>query len=152
MNDLRNQRMAHDIDFGEAGDADVGEFTIANGDDLWRLICTITVTKVREQARFHGRKRRGINQEVPLGPPPGSSMSGYGPAHGGPSPDEVAAFDDQFRKLVSMLDEEERELLLLKLDESTNDQIAEKLGCSERTVRRLLTQIRTRLAGQFEDR
>jgi RNA polymerase sigma-70 factor (ECF subfamily) len=121
-----------------------GEFQIADAGDLWRLLCTITLTKVREQARFHSRKRRGQSREVPLAPPDGS-MSGFGPASSAPSPDEVAAFDEQFGQLMASMSKEERQLVQLKLDNCTNDEAAEKLGCSERTVRRLLQQIRLRL-------
>src|SRR5580698_8990549 len=41
-----------------------GEFHLPDSENLWRLLCAITLTKVREQARFHLRKRRGVDREV----------------------------------------------------------------------------------------
>ncbi len=43
-----------------------GEFQLADSEDLWRLLCAITLTKVREQARFHLRQKRGLDKEVAL--------------------------------------------------------------------------------------
>jgi RNA polymerase sigma-70 factor (ECF subfamily) len=134
--------------------AKVGQFQLPDSDSLWRLLCAITLTKVREQVRFQGRVKRGLGREVSIesndssdGSGFGLSQLGYGP---GPSPADAAAFADQFRLLIESLGEEEKQLVALKLDDMTNDQIAEKLGCSERTVRRLLKQVQARLKRVFE--
>ena len=134
--------------------AKVGQFQLPDSDSLWRLLCAITLTKVREQARFQGRAKRGLGREVSIGSQDSSdgsgfglSQLGYGP---GPTPADAAAFADQFRLLIESLGEEEKQLVALKLDDMTNDQIAEKLGCSERTVRRLLKQVQARLKRVFE--
>ena len=50
-----------------------GEFQLADSEDLWRLLCAITLTKVREQARFHLRQKRGVDQEVALEALPGTA-------------------------------------------------------------------------------
>src|SRR5207253_4315479 len=68
-----------------------GEFQLGDSEDLWRLLCAITLTKVREQARFHLRKKRGLDQEV--GPGPNDSASSFlQPVASGPSPLEAAEF------------------------------------------------------------
>jgi hypothetical protein len=38
-------------------------------ESLWRLLTAITLTRVREQIRFHRRQKRSIDQEVPLAAP-----------------------------------------------------------------------------------
>jgi RNA polymerase sigma factor (sigma-70 family) len=126
-----------------------GEFQLGDSEDLWRLLCAITLTKVREQARFHLRKKRGLDQEVAPGPND-SAGSFLQPAAAGPSPLEAAEFADQFQKLLASLDEEERQVVDLKLQECTNDEVAERLGCSERTVRRILKRVQSQLAHAFE--
>ncbi len=132
--------------------AAAGEFQLADSQALWRLLCAITVTKVREQARFHGRAKRGVKREVPLDRPvtnTGDSDAGsshFAPASKHASPAEAAAFADQFRSIIEALDEEERQVVCLKLDDFTNDQVAEKIGCSERTVRRLMKEVQGKLA------
>src|SRR4051794_1021719 len=42
----------------------VGQFRLADSESLWQLLCAITLTKVREQTRFHLRQKRGLCQEV----------------------------------------------------------------------------------------
>ena len=72
------------------------------------------------------------------------------PAAPGPTPDEAIEFADQFKQLLTSLDAEEQQIVHLKLQEYTNDQVAEQLGCSERTVRRTLKRLQTQFATAFE--
>lgn len=128
-----------------------GEFLIQDSDGLWRLLCAITLTKVREQARFHLRQKRGLDREVHLNPAPNDSNPiGFTPVDDRATPAEAAEFADQFQRLLGTLDEEERKLIDLKLQECTNDEVAEKMGCSERTVRRILKRVQARLGELFE--
>lgn len=124
-----------------------GQFQMDDAESLWRLLCAITLTKVREQARFHGRKKRGMNQEVHANPD--ESSAGFQPVAPGPSPEEQVEFAEQFEALLGGLDEEERQIVDLKLQECTHDQIAEQLGISERTVRRIVKRVQSKLADAF---
>ena len=127
--------------------ARIGQFELPDSDSLWRLLCAITLTKVREQVRFQSRAKRGLKREVSIDrgdDDSGGGLSQLGPS-AGPTPAEAAAFADQFRILIESLDPEERQIVSFKLEDMTNDQVAEKLGCSERTVRRLLKNIQSRL-------
>ena len=131
--------------------AQIGEFELADAEGLWGLLCAITLTKLREQTRFHLRKKRGLDREVHQA----DMDSTDGPrlfdrADSEPTPAEAAEFADQFTQLVSGLDEEERQLVDLKLQQFTNDEIAVQMGCSERTVRRILKRVQSALARQFE--
>src|SRR5438105_3121282 len=94
--------------------ARIGEFQLPDSESLWRLLCAITLTKVREQTRFHLRKRRGLDKEVHAAVRPagesgaGESGPGFERAAPGPTPAEVAEFDDQFQQLLASMEEEER--------------------------------------------
>lgn len=126
--------------------ARAGEFQLDKSDDLWRLLCAITLTKVRQHARFHLRKRRGMNREVALGADGDSQAPGLAdlaPARQ-PTPAEAVAFADQMQHLLAALDDEERQLVQCKLDGLDSQAIAKKMDCSERTVRRLLAKVRER--------
>jgi RNA polymerase sigma factor (sigma-70 family) len=128
-----------------------GNFQLADAENLWGLLCAITLTKVREQARFHLRQKRGLNREEPLDSnPQASSFIGFQPVAPGPSPDEAAEFADQLQHLLASLDEEERQVVDLRLQECTSAEMAERLGCSERTVRRILKRVQSRLARILE--
>lgn len=110
---------------------------------LWRLLCAITLNKVREKARYHRRQKRDAGRESPLDRANGAVASG-------PTPEESVIFADQFVHLVDGLEQEEREVLELRLDDRTQEEIATALGCSERTVRRILGRLEERLRRAFE--
>lgn len=127
-----------------------GQFQLSDNEGLWRLLCAITLTKIREQARFHLRQKRGLQQEVHKGPLLSGESASWDVASPQPTPAEAAAFADQLQQLLSSFDEEERQIVDLKLQDFTQEEIAEKLGCSERTVRRILKRLQSRLSREFE--
>jgi RNA polymerase sigma factor (sigma-70 family) len=52
--------------------------------------------------------------------------------------------------LLSEFTEEEQQLVDLRLQQCTNEEAAARMGCSERTVRRILNRIKDRLKHVFE--
>jgi RNA polymerase sigma-70 factor, ECF subfamily len=127
--------------------AKAGEFRIEDKDDLWRLVFAITLSKVREKARYHRRQKRSIDREHSLDAMSGSpgEKPQFDPVDSRPTSMEAAEFEEQFDLLMSDLNEEERKLTDLKLQQYTNDEIANRMGCSERTVRRILNRVKDRL-------
>jgi RNA polymerase sigma factor (sigma-70 family) len=119
-----------------------GRFALPDADALWRLLCAITLRKLREKARFHGRERRALHREI-AGDEAGSPAARA--ADPGPAPDEALAIAETFEQLIGSLELEERRIVELKLEERSNAEVAAALGCSERTVRRLTSQLRERL-------
>jgi RNA polymerase sigma factor (sigma-70 family) len=132
--------------------AQAGEFAIPNEDCLWRLLCAITLTKLRQQARFHGRKRRDARQEKHLdsvnlqGRPKVRQL-----ADEVSDPEDAVEFADQMQALIGSLEEKEREVLELKLQDVANEEIARRLGCAERTVRRRLERIEVILRKMLDE-
>ena len=123
-----------------------GELKLSDSESLWRLLCAMTLNKARMQIRFHSRKRRSPKRELPL-ESPGEESSGFDgiqPAAAAASPAEMVIFTDQLELLMSSLDAEERQMVELKLQDYSSAEIASQLGCSDRTVRRLLQRIRDR--------
>src|SRR5438477_876453 len=96
-----------------------GEFHFADGDDLWRLLCAITPNKVRQQARFHLRQKRGMNRETAMDSGSSASSSAWSPADTSPAPDEAAAFKEQFEQIMAGLSDEQRRIVELRLSERT---------------------------------
>ena len=126
-----------------------GQFQLDDSESLWRLLTAITMAKVREQTRFHLRQRRSMKGEAHLD----SSVDGkpaHTPTSGELLPEAAAEFSEQFKLLIRSLDAEEQQVVDLKLQQFTNDEVASQLGCSERTVRRLVKKIQGRLTELFE--
>ena len=120
------------------------EFELADGDSLWRLLCAIALTKVREKARFHLRQKRGVNREVPLRSAAALAFNS------GPSAEDEVLFADQFEHILETLEDEQRQILELRLEGLTQEEIATRMACSERTVRRLLRRLEDRLLRAFD--
>ena len=128
-----------------------GEFTLADSEGLWRLLCAITLTKVHEQTRFQLQKKRNAGQEIERAPANSDeSVARLDPVDRNPDPAQAAAFADQFEQLLQSLDPEERQIVDLKLQQFTNDQVAEQMNCLSRTVTRLLKRVQSRLSKVFE--
>ncbi|MFO0819414.1 MAG: sigma-70 family RNA polymerase sigma factor [Pirellulales bacterium] len=122
-----------------------GELTLSDSENLWRLLCAMTLNKVRMQIRYHMRQRRSPRREVPLETPAESSTApNIQPAAAASTPEELAMFAEQLEQLMSALSDEERRMVELKLQDYSGEEIASRLNCSERTVRRLLQRVRDR--------
>jgi RNA polymerase sigma factor (sigma-70 family) len=124
-----------------------GEFELSGTDKLWNLLCAITLAKARKKARFHLADKRQVGKEQPQATT--TEHGGAGPAGNvaaaAPTPAEAAEFADQFEHVLDSMDDEERKIVLLKLEQKTNDEIAAACQCAERTVRRLLKRVEARV-------
>jgi|SRR5579864_2617827 len=67
------------------------------------------------------------------------------------SPSEVAEAHEAFGRLRELLPESRRNILELKAEGLSSREIGARIGCSERTVRRVLEELRHRADGQKED-
>ena len=115
---------------------------------MWRLLGAITLHKVREQRRFHLRKKRGLNLEDWLGP---NAIAEVNVADKEPSPEVVAEWAEQMEVVLGGLDDEQRRLVDLRLQGNTQEEIATAMEISERTVRRLTKTIQGRLNRMLEN-
>lgn len=122
-----------------------GQFELPDAEALWRLICSITLTKARRAARDHSRQKRGMDREQHIDAAADDSTAPS--AHlesGSATPLDAAEVADQMQALLSGLSEQECVILDLKLQQFTNDEIAEQVGCSERSVRRVIKRLQER--------
>lgn len=112
-----------------------GEFSrLVDRDDLWRLLGVITSRKASNLARHEGAQKRRRGAE---GPDPDQVV---GP---GPTPEQAAQFAEECQRRLDRLgDAVLRDVALWKLEDCTNDEIAERLCCDRRTVERKLRLIR----------
>jgi DNA-directed RNA polymerase specialized sigma24 family protein len=110
---------------------------VIDRDNLWALLFALTSRKAVDLVRHERRKKRS------------ASDTGRDLVH----PDEVAArglppdfaaqLSDELRRLLDALgDDTLRSVAVMKIEGFTSAEIAAKLGCAERTVRRKLEVIR----------
>jgi RNA polymerase sigma factor (sigma-70 family) len=118
-------------------------------DDLWQVLVLLTERRAVDQKRRHGAAKRGAQRIR------GESVfaiddSGGSPASGisriadrEPTPAFAAETADQLRTLLAALqDDTLQHVALAKLEARSNEEIAQQMGTSLRTVERRLGLIR----------
>jgi DNA-directed RNA polymerase specialized sigma24 family protein len=118
---------------------------LADGDGLWRLLVVITARKAAHLLRDQGRQKRSGGRGTYSGP---SDSSGNQPAldqliGNEPSPEFAAQVAEEYERLLSLLDDDQRAIAIAKLEGLTNEQIAARLNRALRTVERKLKLIRS---------
>jgi RNA polymerase sigma-70 factor (ECF subfamily) len=123
-----------------------GQLEFSGDESLWRLLCAITLNKMKMKQRFHYAKRRRLTQEsdVAIQSSDGDSDR-FEPVGTGQSPDDAAMFAEQLEQVMNTLDATEQNVLQLKLDGFSNEEISGKLRRSDRTVRRILKRMQIKL-------
>jgi DNA-directed RNA polymerase specialized sigma24 family protein len=118
---------------------------LADRDDLWRLLLQMTSHKAISLARHERRQRRGGGQVKSLDEENLVSEKRIVAATIGnePTPEFAAMMADECRALLERLNDPQlRNLAIAKLEGYSNEQIAQRLDCSLRTVERRLRLIR----------
>ncbi len=128
--------------------AENGRFPdLSDRDDLWRLLLRMSARKVVDKHRHDKRQRRGGNVNVhSLNQPIGSSsdeemvIEAIGDE---PSPEMVLMMRESVEQFFSHLGVGQlRDLAGAKLEGYSNAELAQRFGCSERTIERRLHLIR----------
>ena len=127
--------------------AEQGRFPdLSDRDDLWRLLLTMSARKVIDKRRHDQRQRRGGDIKVHsmnTGESPSGIMDAIGQE---PSPEMVLMMQESVEQLFSHLGVGQlQDLAGAKLEGYSNAEIAERFGCSERTIERRLHLIREKL-------
>jgi DNA-directed RNA polymerase specialized sigma24 family protein len=116
-------------------------------DDLWRLLLLLTDRKAINQRRHATRQRRGGGKVLDEGALSPADSAAGSPltrmASPEPTPEFAATMAETWRRLFGLLrDPELEQVALLKMDGYSLEEIAARLGCVPRTVRRRLQLIR----------
>ncbi len=125
-------------------------------DDLWRILVTVTARKAIRQRQHAGRKKRGggkvRGESVFCRADASDERRGIEQVVGRePTPQLAVQVVEQFRQWLDCLgDDTLRQVAVLKLEGHTNQEIADQLGCSLRSIERRLRGIRAILSREEE--
>jgi RNA polymerase sigma factor (sigma-70 family) len=117
-------------------------------DNLWRLLVTITARKACDEVARQNTKKRGggtVRTESRIFSLEGDVQDRAMEQLIGdePTPDFAVEVAEQFELLLDQLGEESlRKVALWRMEGLNRDEIAQRLGCSRRTVARKLDTIR----------
>lgn len=122
-----------------------GRFEFDSDADVWKLLVTVVLNKLRNRVRYLNAERRDIRRE----------MKGEADFDGAlaaqlaipPGVEEATEFAYLMRDLFELpsLSEDEKKLLQLRMEGFGQQEIADQLGVTDRTIRRMTDRIRDRL-------
>jgi len=120
---------------------------LADRHSLWRLLITFTAQKAIDWARHEKRQKRGggkVQGESALaGRDSPDHRQALAQCVGDtPSPDFAAIAADECSRLLNCLTDNLRRVAVAKMENYSNQEVAEQLHCSVRTVERSLQLIR----------
>ena len=127
--------------FRKAGE---DRYTLEQSGDLWKLLATITISKVRGQVEFHTAKKRGVYAEESIASNPQASNYRVLPeaVTEDPTPEDAAAVVEEVQTVMQGLDDLQRQIMELALQNYEVEEISQQVQRSGRTVRRTIQQIR----------
>ncbi len=117
-----------------------GQFVFDEQDDLCKLLMRITLHKTLRQVAYHKAAKRDPGQETPHGEHHSEQMLAL--VNEEPTQEATVAFLDQLEHFLSQLRPQEREILEMRLQGHSNEDIAAKLGIYDRKIRRVIEHVR----------
>lgn len=113
-----------------------GRFEFREAADVWRLLAAITYRKIQRTIRFHHQQQRDVSRDLPNADdsPPAPDVA--------PTASSVVVMMELLDGIVDQLPETHREILQLRLENFSIDEIAERVSVSSRTVNRALAVVR----------
>jgi RNA polymerase sigma-70 factor, ECF subfamily len=121
-----------------------GALAAEGWDGLWGLLTLITLRKCADRVRYYRAERRDVSREA--APPAGEGPEPWQQAVArDPTPDEAAGLAETVEHLLRGLDGDERPILEMSLQGYSTQEISERLGRAERSVRRLRVRVRLQL-------
>jgi RNA polymerase sigma-70 factor (ECF subfamily) len=119
----------------------LGEFE--NWDNLWGMLVVLTRWKCGRRMDYFHAACRDVGREVPAERPAHDESSpDVGVRDDEPTPSEAAMLTDTLERLMRSLEGRQREVLTLSLQGYSPAEISEQLGCTERTVYRVLERVK----------
>jgi RNA polymerase sigma factor (sigma-70 family) len=104
--------------------------------------------KVIDEYRRSASRKHDMHREEPLW---GDGRRAREVADSTDSPSEIAQAHEVYGRLQALVPEEKRSILQMKAEGLSSKDIGERLGISERTVQRVLEDLRRRVETEWED-
>ena len=123
------------------------EFQLRRSADLWRLLATIAVNKVRKQVARQQADKRDYRREISADSDqePGIEQRFFNE----PNPEEIVALQDSLQQIVAELSPVQRRVFEMRLEGDSVAKISVALSKSQRTIRRVLQEIRELLVSRL---
>ncbi len=116
---------------------------------LWPLLTLITVRKCADRVRYYQAERRKVSRESTGGGAADDRPLPWQEAVSRePTPEHAAVLAETLENLLANLDADERSIIELSLQGFSTQEVSERLGRAERSVRRVRERVRKHLERQ----
>jgi RNA polymerase sigma-70 factor, ECF subfamily len=118
-----------------------GGYDAPEGGTLWQLMAVVAVHKVRRNASIRHAQKRDSRRTEAL-----DAMDCFDPA----SPINAEEFELAIRESIECLKPTEKEVVLMRVQGFTVEEISDQSGRSRRSIERILHSIRGKLSEQLD--
>jgi RNA polymerase sigma-70 factor (ECF subfamily) len=125
-----------------------GQWDLGGWDGLWALLTVLTVRKCGRRAEYHRAGRRDVRREVAGGEEEDETFADCAAMAREPSPEEAVVLAETVQRLLAPLASRDRHIVTATLQGCQAAEVAEQVGCTQRTVHRVLQRVRARLQRQ----
>jgi RNA polymerase sigma-70 factor (ECF subfamily) len=126
--------------FARNAEGQFGEF--ASWDNLWAMLVGLTLRKCGRRIEYFHAACRDVEREVSTPLPMDSRGSDWGLSAPEPTPSEAAMLTETVEQLMNNLGGRHREIVSLSLQGYPPAEISGEVGCTERTVYRVLEGVK----------
>ena len=126
-------------------------FNLDGWDNLWSVLTVLTVRKCGHRLRYFRAERRDIQREFSPVAKPNASAEDWEAAAPDPTPSEALLLSETLDEILQGLKPAQRPVVELRLQGYTIEEISSKVGCTERTVYRVLDKVRALLGEPAEE-
>jgi RNA polymerase sigma-70 factor (ECF subfamily) len=115
---------------------------LENWDSLWAMLVVLTLRKCGRRIEYFHAARRDVQREVADTLQASDTNAGSDVRADEPTPSEEAMLTETVERLLSRLEGRHRQILTMALQGFTRVEISEQVGCTERTVYRVLERVK----------
>ena len=127
-----------------------GQVQANSWDSLWGMLVVITVRKCGRRVSYYRAARRDVRREVAADARPDGS-DGFAVTADEPTPEEAAMLAETVEQLMGSLEGRQRQILALTLQGCDVAEVSAEVGCTERTVYRVLERVKEWLQTARDD-
>ena len=119
-----------------------GEYQVPDGNELWRLLLSIALNKIRAKGIYHSAHKRDVRRTTQL-----AAVDKWAePARKGDDAVPYAFLKMVIHETMEQLSNAEKQVIALRIDGYEVAEIAQRTNTSKRSVERCLQEFRSRLA------
>ncbi|HXG11211.1 MAG TPA: sigma-70 family RNA polymerase sigma factor [Gemmataceae bacterium] len=127
------------------------QMDLSSWDSLWGMLVVITQRKCGRRVGYYHAARRDVAREVSRTPAADPSAADWDVCADEPTPSEAAILTETVEQLLDRLEGRQRQILVLSLQGFSPPEISSQLGCTERTVYRVLERVKGWLQAMGEE-